>query len=235
MRKTFFILFLFLMISIISFGQKSLFTAGFHFSPTVLSDYFNGGEAFSSAEGMEFRTFQQFGYSAGMVIRKGITKTLAFETGLTFTQRNYRLQIDSVASDFRQEMTYRIVGYEIPFRGLFMIQASDYSYFMAGLGVSLDLFPSDVYSRTETWQHETVRYSWITGGVIANLGWEYRSAKSGIFYAGFRFHQPFGNIYLSKIGEVGDILVTSSMDLSGTFLSLDFVYYFPMKKSRVDK
>jgi hypothetical protein len=106
---------------------------------------------------------------------------------------------------------------------------------MAGLGVSLDLFPSDVYSRTETWQHETVRYSWITGGVIANLGWEYRSRQSGIFYVGFRFHQPFGNIYLSKIGEVGDPLVTSSMDLSGTFLSLDFAYYFPMKKSRMDK
>ena len=76
--------------------------------------------------------------------------------------------------------------------------------------------------------------------LIANLGFEYRTRKSGYFYLGASYHNTFGDIadvfvsYKELNSNQHVVLIEPYPSVNGNYLSLDLRYYFnpePRKKS----
>ncbi len=104
----------------------------------------------------------------------------------------------------------------------------------ASLGIAADMFASNIATSGYYFQTYSLRKSVINPGVIANIGWEYRTEKSGYFYLGASYHNPFSAIYLSRLeydyNNKDEIVETS---LLGTYFTLDLRYFFqedPIKK-----
>lgn len=233
-------LLLLLLISSLGYAQKNVVTAGIQFKPMLPNDLFNADAMRSSVEGMAFETQQNFGWAGGMVIRWGFTDMLSLETGINFVQRNFTLSLDSIDNNYNASVDYRVTGYEVPLLGLIYIKLDRNWYMNAALGGSLDFFPRDFYTDTinAEWMHETVRRSWIQVALLANIGFEYRTEKSGYFYIGGSFHRPFTDMYLSKVGFSNSEFVTSTMDINGSYLTVDLRYFFhedPVKREKRKK
>lgn len=235
-----FLLFIFLLLPLVFFGQRRVLTFGGQFKPMIPSGFLNAQKVETEVSNVNYRTDQRFGYAAGFLIRRGFTDKLSLETGISFVQRNFSLNIDSLNNGYSTQIDYRIIGYEIPLVGLVYIQLSKEIFMNVSFGGTIDLYPSDVYGNDRAnWSHETVRYNWAQVSMLANLGWEYRTAKDGTFYIGASFHRPFNPMYLSKIGHGPNPLYPDAkLDLNGNYLTLDFRYFFhedPMKRKERKK
>jgi hypothetical protein len=72
------------------------------------------------------------------------------------------------------------------------------------------------------------RKSVIIPAVIANLGWELRTEHAGYFYLGASYHNPFSDIYLTRMEyENSSTHEVVEVPLSGTYFTLDLRYFFP--------
>jgi len=232
----FFVLFLFGSANVAA--QENTITAGVQFKPVFSSDYFKTGPEEIIDDSVKYAISPGSGFCVGMVIRKGFTNTLSFETGINYVKRNYRLDItDSVT---HERTDFKIIGYEIPIQGLIFIQLSDEIFMDVAMGVSIDFFPSDIQTFGTNYNHYSARSSWIMSSVIANLGWEYRTEKSGFFYLGASFHRPFNFIYRSTFYSLKNQndQPTTAIDLNGNYLTLDLRYFFhsdPAKRKKKTK
>ncbi len=230
MNKVFLLFFIFISTTI--FSQDKGYSGGFQFKGMIASNYFNGGTNLQNLDSVSLENKSNFGYVFGMTIRKSFNKTLGIESGLRFVQRNYTAIIDSTNGNYNGNLDYRIIGYEIPLKGLVTLRASNNSIFVAGLGVQLDLYPSDVFKGDYYWQVEIQRKSWIQGSFLANIGWEIHPAKSGSFYTGFSFNQPFGDPFKALVGYYNSSRAITTYNLTGVYLSLDIRYYFEPKSGK---
>lgn len=228
-KHKFLTLFLILFVQAACLSQEGLWKFGLQLRPGLPLNFINAGDDVSTQDNVTYTNEQRFGRVLGGLMRYNITNAISFETGILFNQRNFRISMDSLENDFESTLDYRIVGYEIPLTAMVFIQLDREIFMSAALGGSLNFFPSDVSSTDiETEMiHETVRYRWVQTAVVANLGFEYRSRGVGTFYVGGSFHLPFSPIYLSKIGFARNPLTQHSLDLQGTYLTLDFRFYFP--------
>lgn len=229
---------LFSSISLMAQRPTRLITGGIQFRPMLPVGFFNGAEQSSVVNDTTFTINQNFGYSAGGVIRFGFNDRFALETGISFVQRNFTLSAEEQSGGFNQELSYRIIGYELPIRGLVYVQLDRQWFMTATFGPVLDFFPSDVATANDYIQHETIRNSWIAVGLDANIGFEYRTKENGIFYLGGSFHRPFSNIYLSKIGAYQAQIPETTIELFGDYLTVDLRYFFhadPEPKKRKKK
>jgi hypothetical protein len=238
--KNFFLLYIFSFFTNIVAAQDNILTAGFQVKPIFSSKFFGtGAQTLGGDSGVTFTTKPGSGFCAGMIIRYGITGRVSIESGINYVKRTYTLNIKD--SLFSGTSEYRIIGYEIPLSGLIFIQLSEKVFMDASLGSSLDFFPSDIYTEGDFFKHSGRRTNWIFASVIANLGYEYRTEKSGYFYIGASFHRPFTDIYNSIVGYYRDgNNYTSGQNflLSGNYLTLDLRYFFheePLKKQKKKK
>ncbi|NNM16585.1 MAG: hypothetical protein HKO56_08005, partial [Bacteroidia bacterium] len=72
-----------------------------------------------------------------------------------------------------------------------------------------------------------VRNHIVNSGVHSNLGWEYRTDKSGWIYLGASYHRPFDHIYLSQVAYDDGIEDTiASTTLDGSYFTVDLRYFF---------
>ncbi len=86
-RATLLIIMLFFVQSI--FAQERIITAGFQFKPIFTSDFFDTGLVEETKTGVNFKLNQKSGFAFGMVLRKGITEKISFETGINIVKRNF--------------------------------------------------------------------------------------------------------------------------------------------------
>ena len=221
-----------LILSSIIIAQDKGYTGGIQFKGMIASNYFNGGTDEIGSDSIFIENSQKFGYVFGMTIRKKFTKSLAVESGLRFVQRNYNTKVDSTFSNYSSSLDYRIIAYEIPFKGLITLKASKNSQFVAALGVQLDLYPSDVFTGDYEWQVEVRRKSWIQGSFLANIGWEINPSDLGTFYGGFSFNRPFTDPFAAIVGEYNTNVGVVNTKLNGVYLSLDLRYYFETKNTK---
>ncbi|MBL0341706.1 MAG: hypothetical protein IPP71_12645 [Bacteroidetes bacterium] len=216
-------------------AQEKVITAGFQFKPIFSSQFFSAGPETSSASGIDFKISPKSGYCLGMVIRKGITNTVSFETGINYVKRNFELNIKDTT--FSGTSEFSVVGYEIPVLGLIFIQLSDRIFMDVALGFSLDFYPSDIRTYDTYYEHYSARDSWFSPAVLGNLGWEYRTEKSGYFYLGASYHRPFNITYYSFVGspDLQPGSPQTRLELQGNYLTLDFRYFFhsdPQKRKK---
>lgn len=181
----------------------------------------------------------QYSYQAGTgfggVIRVRFSKLWSLETGIYYTRRKLEYQIEDPSVGFSDTTPLRMVGYEIPVKGLVYIQMGKNIYMDVALGVSADFFASDAESRKSNWDVIAFKRNWIRAAVLGNIGVEYRTKESGYFYLGATFHQPFGDIMSTQINYYRNSSPPAYFrngTIDGTYFSVDLRYFFPPQKSR---
>ena len=71
---------------------------------------------------------QSLGYSFGGTVRAGITKLLAFETGINYTQREFNVSMTVPDSNIYATNDLTFISYDIPLNGLVYIQMGKQVY-----------------------------------------------------------------------------------------------------------
>lgn len=208
-------------------AQKNVLTFGIQLKPIIPSNTFKTKEQFIEQNGISFSLEQRPSMCFGMVIRRGITKTLSVESGINLLRRNFDLTINHPDSSHISESDFRLLNYEVPVLALVYIRLSDNLYMNAAGGVSFDMYPSNLFTFGETFNNKVFRYHWFHTSVLTNLGWEYRTRESGYFYLGASFHRPFGDIMKSEVNYNGfGQDETAEFMLDGSYLTLDIRYFF---------
>ncbi|MBI4931433.1 MAG: hypothetical protein HY841_11760 [Bacteroidetes bacterium] len=234
-RCIFFLAFIPYLLLATCYSQTNIFTAGFQYKPIFSSAFFSTGIKTVSQNGIDFSISQKFGYCAGMVLRRGFTKRLSMETGINYVKRNFGLSITDTS--FTGKSDFTIIGYEIPVQLLIFLQASKKGFINTSMGLSWDMYPSNITTKDTYFKHNAKRHSLFQGSALANLGYEYRTEKSGYFYIGASYHLPLSYFYVSSINYTPNQEI-ARMKLGGNYLTFDFRYYFheePLKPKKEKK
>lgn len=181
---------------------------------------------------------QKTGFSFGGTVRAGLTKLIALETGINFYHRNFKIDMEIPDSSIMAANEISFISYDIPLNALFYIKLAEKWYMNASLGVSVNFKPTDVAVVTKPggnneFQHIGVAKNKFGFDFNANVGFEFRTEKSGFFYIGGSANVPFAPLF--------DMIVNYSNEgyksrviqpVDGSYLSADFKYFFPIIKNK---
>ena len=167
------------------------------------------------------------GYAFGAVVRAGISKNISFETGINQIQRRYDWSVSNDTNATTGSGSVRWIGYELPLLALVYIRLGERSWMNNAIGFSADIYPTDVVETNETSRTYWYRNSWLQAGVVANIGFEYRTLKSGYFYVGATYHRPFGDMAtVEQTWRFDGIDHSLRTGVLGSYLTLDLRYFF---------
>ncbi|MFM7015049.1 MAG: hypothetical protein ACKOX3_01865 [Bacteroidota bacterium] len=240
MKKSVVLFVFFSLIKLSLLGQINTTQFGFCYRPIFSSSYFRTGPKDFENNNIYYTLAQHSGYSTGVLVRRGITKKLTFESGILYVKRNYDLTIKDTNDIYKSD--FSIIGYEIPLSALIYIQLDPKIWMSASMGGSIDIFPSDIFTYEPTYMLQfSARKSKINAGVLANLGWEYRNGKKGTYYFGASYHRSISTIYDTMVeyyeqrdfGKLPDS--KGKTTLQGDYLTFDLRFYFhenPDKKTK---
>lgn len=210
-------------------GQQGVTTFGLQVKPVFALPYF---DPVTELQRPDLRGSIELngGMAYGMSVRVGLTRIISLETGIGQIQRRYTFSLTNDTSGYSEAGNVRYVGYEIPLTVLAYIRTGERTYMNAALGFSADLYPSDVQAELDEGFIYLYRNNWAQLGIIGNLGWEYRTEKSGIFYLGATFHRPFGDMAIADLTfwDVQRNFLPYPMRgaLNGGYITADLRYYF---------
>ena len=213
-------------------------TVAIQLKPIFKGGWLKTGEQTISENNVDFQMNLVSGISGGLLIRKGLTKLLAIEGGINYTKRNYELRITDYDTSFSGLSEFRIISFEIPMTLLAYIQMGEHLFMNSSLGYCLNYFPSDILTNNLSYYEQYAVYNaHYQSAIVANLGTEWRTEKSGSFYIGVTYLRPFDEIYSQQIKyEANGKKVIVYSGISGDYLTLDLRYYFhtapPKKKPR---
>jgi len=214
-----------ILLSLTVSAQKRLTTVGIQIKPIFPVSFLGTGTQTTIQNNVHFDLTLKSGFSAGMLIRKGISDLVGIETGINYIKRNYKFNItegNNVTSS-----GYRIIGYEIPLSFLVYIRLGEQLFMNAAMGASADMYASNVEAFGDNYHVLSVRNHVFQPAIIANLGCEWRTEKKGFFYLGASFHRPFNYEFVSRIRyERTPISEEFYNTISGSYLTADFRYYF---------
>lgn len=181
---------------------------------------------------------QKIGYSFGGTVRVGLTKLIALETGINFTHRNFDLEMAVPDSNVYAKKQLAFIDYDIPINALFYIPLSEQWYMNASLGAAVVFKPTHIgtYSALEEY-HEFKHTGFVEHKIAldlnANVGFEFRTEKNGFFYLGGSGKVPFQpifDLYAQYAYQGTKRSLNGGVD--GTYLSIDFKYFFPIIKKK---
>jgi hypothetical protein len=212
--------------------KKQLDYFGFQYRPLIplgiVGDraFEIGDETFSSV------IVPKFGYNYGGIVRFGLTPLISIETGLSYTKRTYGVEYYVPDSLLVSHNTIGFVNFDIPMNLLVYVQLGKDMYMNASLGGSLNFYPSNVRNRALPGSEHQFIFEGRRGGffstdINANVGFEYRTEKSGIFYAGISGKLPIQPIFIIATEYRYDTFREVRFgQVEGATLSLDFKYFF---------
>ncbi len=239
MRKTLSALMLLCLFTSALFAQINTTQFGFSYKPIFPSMYLRTGPKEFNDKNINYKLSQSSGYIAGVLIRKGITKKLSGETGILYVKRNFDMVLSD--SSYSDNSSFSIIGYEVPLSALVFIQLDEKLWMNVAMGASVDIFPSDILTYKSEFLHYSSRNTKINAGVLANIGIEYRTTKSGTIYFGTSYHRSMKSIYNTLIEyyptrNYNDPFTScGKTKLQGDYFTFDVRYYFhedPDKKKR---
>lgn len=215
-------------------SQERVTTFGVQLKPMIGGSLINESDPIQKENDIEFAYNKLFGFSGGMVIRRGFTKMFSLETGLSFVQRNFKMSVFDTKQDYLFEQDFGVVGYEVPVLGLVYIQLSKQVFMNTSFGFAFDLYPSDVavFEKENRIIMEGKRNSWIQSALTANIGWEWRTQKNGSFYIGGTYHRSFTDAYGFLASYDYDPTNAASQEtvalvkVNGNYLTIDLRYFF---------
>jgi hypothetical protein len=206
---------------------KPIFPTRFIGSPTLTLEK----ETFSTT------ITQKTGYSFGGTVRVGITNLIALETGINFNQRYFNIDMSVADSGVYAKNDLAFISYDVPINGLVYVQLTDNFYMNASLGIALNFKPSHVGIVT----NPGGSFSFTHTGLVtrksgldlnANFGFEFRTKRSGFFYLGGSGRVPFQPVFdlIAQYKYQGN-KIDMRGEVDGSFLSIDFKYFFPNIKN----
>lgn len=232
------LIFLFSLSSTLFFSQREKFPSyfGVQFRPLFPTSMGGSKSLDLKGENYIFHLNQTTGYSFGGTVRKGITKLIAFESGLNYTQRNFNLAMSLSDTNVFATDTWSFISYEIPLNALIYIQMSQEIFMNSSMGLALRFSPTDIKKITETGgPNSFTNYGFYSNKIglnlNANVGFEYRTKKSGFFYFGGSICVPFKHILnLETIHSVTKKTHNTRLygDIAGNYIALDVKYFFPL-------
>lgn len=183
---------------------------------------------------------QKTGYSFGGTVRAGLTKLLALETGINYTQRKFDVTMSLPDSAINGSTTLSFIQYDIPINALFYIQLDRQWFMDASLGVAVAFSPTNIGKATSpvkkhVFYHTGLVKNKVSFDINANLGFEFRTEKDGIFYLGGSARVPFQplfDLYMEYEYNTSAIHNTISGSVDGSFLAIEFKYFFPNIKNK---
>ena len=205
---------------------------GLQVKPVFPTNFIGSPTLELSNDGFESTTKQKIGYSFGGVVRAGLTKLIALETGINFTQRNFNIDMAVPDSGIYITQQLGFIEYDIPLNALMYIRLSDQWYMNAALGVAINFKPTDVRVISGDGYSFFYHTGYITKKVgidlNANLGFEFRTEKNGFFYLGGSARVPFWPLF-TMIADYRYQGINNRIigEVDGSFLSLEFKYFFP--------
>tara|TARA_B100001109_G_scaffold255888_1_gene262274 strand:+ start:10857 stop:11591 length:735 start_codon:yes stop_codon:yes gene_type:complete len=222
-------------------AQKEITTFGIQFKPILSSELINTGPQTQQEGDINFTIEPRAGYAFGMVIRKGFNDQFSLETGINYTQRNFKLSISEDSTGFNGSSSFKYVIYEIPVLALIYIRLGENTYMNTAFGASIDLLPSDWETIGDYYQHFSQRKSWLLPSLLANVGFEYRTYDKGYYYLGLSYHRPFTNITTAGVAYTTTDIPrlekeSAFFDILGNYLTIDLRYFFhekPQYKQRI--
>lgn len=214
----------------LAIAQRGVTTLGLRVKPVVPFTYFDK-DVEVKTEHARYAMSLEGGFAFGMNVRVGVTNMISFETGLGQIQRRFSYTVENDTAAYAESASIRYTGYELPVMGLVFIRLGEKTWMNTALGASLDFYPSDVEGYLENGSIYMFRRRWAQGSVIGNLGFEYRSDKSGIFYLGATYHRPFNDLALADLtytyfGPPTRKDFTERLSVAGSYLTVDLRYYF---------
>lgn len=214
---------------------------GFQVKPIFPGVFIGTTKYHHEVEGFITEMKQAVGYSFGGVIRVGLTKLISIETGLNLTQRNFDIDASVPDSNIYVGTRLSYLTYDLPISALFYIQLSEQFYMNASIGGAISYNPTvagvqlmpDNYNQIR----ETALGQKVIGEALANIGFEFRSKKSGMFYIGATARVPFSPLfYLKSEYSYQGLYISSNPEndgrIDGSYISLAFKYFFPIIKSK---
>lgn len=168
------------------------------------------------------------GFAFGMMVRAGITKSISIETGINQITRRFDVGLANDTNGYAIRDELRFIGYEVPVLGMVYIRLGEHTWMNNALGFSADLYPSDAERRQEYSSVYLARKDWLQIGLVANIGVEYRTPRSGWFYLGATYHRPFGDIAQAELTWLDDLGfgTTIRAGIPGSYLTADLRYFF---------
>ena len=219
--------------SYFGFNVRSIIPSSFtgEQSHTISSDYL--GKPFTT-------TFaQKYGYSFGGTIRVGITKLIAFETGINYNQRHFSINSTYLDSGFIEQNTLSFINYEIPLNGLVYIQLSDKIFANVTMGGMLVFNPTEVkkiqyFTGKNNFVHTGELDNKLNFSVNSSIGFEFRTEEKGIFYIGAAAVVPlmpiFNQFNYYRFSE--SLLAYNNHSVNGSYVSLDLKFFLPNVKNK---
>lgn len=180
----------------------------------------------------------RLGYTYGGVVRIGLTELLAIETGISYTQRNFSVNYEVPDSSVVGEDGLSYINFDIPVNFLVYIKLSDRFYMNSSLGTSLIYYPSNVRAvinpgGAHQFIFEGRRLSFFSADINANVGFEFRSEKKGIFYVGISGKIPVTPVLsIATEYRYDTEKFVAFSEIQGAQVSLDFKYFIPYVKNK---
>ena len=231
--KILFSLFCYLAFNANSQGNKTTF--GLQYKPIIPAEYFNAADLSTSSAYYIFNLEPKYSNSFGMVMRHQINKTFSVESGLNYTQKNFKLSIINSDINLADFTNFGMRSYELPIQLLTYVRASENWYLNIAFGISHNVLASDIFSYGEEKNYfffqNTYRKSGGYSALLANLGMEYRTERKGYYYFGTSLHRPWkaiGRIY-PEYDDKTNIFNEEKefyFDMLGNFVTIDFRYFF---------
>lgn len=206
---------------------------GVQVKPIFPTSFIGSPETTLSKDGFNVKINQKMGYSFGGTVRIGLTKLIAIETGLNFTERNFDLEMEVPDSNAFATNSMSFIEYDAPINALFYVQLAENWFMNASIGFALTYKPTDIRvfnspSGENTFTIFGVRKSKVGIDANANFGFEYRTKKKGFFYLGGSARVPFSPVFdvIANYQWQGN-LIQSIGEVDGSFLAIEFKYFFP--------
>ena len=231
--KILFILLFYFVLNAKSQNSKTAF--GLQYKPIIPTAYFNAADMSKTSASYIFNLEPKYSNSFGMVIRHQINKTFSVESGLNYTQRNFKLSITNSNINLADFTNFGMRSYEFPVQLLTYVRASENWYLNIAFGISHNVLASDIFSYGEEKNNfffqNTYRKNGGHSALLANLGMEYRTESKGYYYFGTSLHRPWkaiGEIYPEYNDKAGNTFEDKAfyIDMLGNFITIDFRYFF---------
>ncbi len=214
-------------------AQERVTKVGIQLKPIIPIQLFDAGSQEKTQNTIEFTNSPQVSMGFGMVVRKGFTKSLSIEMGLSYLKRNFDLTIVDADSSITSESSFRLVNYEIPVLGLVNVQLNRNMFMTVAGGLSVDFYPTPLFTYSDLFTSAVNRSNWVQTALLANVGWEYRTEKSGTLYFGASLHRAFNTIMTEFVSYNGrELPVETSFELTGNYLTIDLRYFFHAEKEK---
>lgn len=163
--------------------------------------------------------------SYGMSIRQNFGKTWAIEGGLFQTRRNYQFNIQKAGHDTLDQ--FLVSAFEIPLMPLIYIQLSKQWYTFLGSGLSFHFIPSQAGNERVDYEYLWVKNSWLQLSSQTSVGMEYRTKKSGYFYAGLSYQVFFKEMYDAQFKPLHLYFPeTITHTVPGNYVCVELKYFF---------